>query len=1260
MMNNHGKVFAISSADQIETKSLVPRRAHVLDKKDVARTKATIDGKSSLLFLANDVEQSISKNKYELLLHGITPCGSKTTVIINGILPYIDVGISDTNQKSIQAKLHTQNIEFVKVERLEGQDFMHYRHEKKEYLRIYFETLKNRLACIDMFKDCGIKTFSNDRSTYYRVVAREYEINLSGWNQLNGYQEIFGSKSKAHFVLSMNIAGVQAYAMENHSTDLCSIQALKYENMILASFDIEMIPHDLNKFPDADHCIKDSIFMICVTFHLAKKKDALLSVCLSLKESDPLADVVTIVCKSEAVLLLSFSKLFEMMQPDFITEFNGGGFDWRNIITKSLSYGIISQFLQNMSLNRLEFWETKPSILSRYFSEKIIKINGATAPCFCKTLKMPGYVNFDTLVVFKQLEPNADSHKLNECLKRCNLGSKDDMDIKEMFRIYLNGTASEMKMVAHYCFIDTFKLQSLLLKKNVIQDRREISVLSFTSMYDSFYYANGSKVRNLLINAGIKRGYKFDTLYKPVVEDPDAKFPGAFVVPPIKGIVKPNMRFDEFLLRQNIAFDQNMLTEGYQFIEKHFDAIIDRKLDRTMPMPELAYEYICYLLDTDNQYPISGLDYSSLYPSIIMTYNISPETLVTDESYANYLIENGHHMHYVSFEFLNREFRAWFKQHDNNPELYGLCPAILIDLFAKRAALKKTMKPYGDKMFEMELEMKQCESAESYPRLDEYNEICFDFEYYNAKQKALKVFMNTYYGEMGNFMSFICAVETAASVTTLGKYNLMLAKAYVEDNLQMKSYYGDTDSLYIACNKSHFVDLDREYFVGRTAKLDYGAQLVEKTFELIEIARDEVNAYLAAENGSKFLKMAYEEVLYPAVFLSKKKYMGIPHEEKINFYPKKPFLKGLEVVKRGTSDVLKDICMKVIMEILDIQCNNSMLELVSLAIKRFFTSEWDIQHFIKTAVYRLDKNNISVQRLVHRYQDDQYKIIPEPNVRFKYVVCKKYPWVYNERGNQIVLSIGDKMELVERAVEENIPVDLEYYFNNEITGQMARLIAYEDQFDTIDRSTISLDLTEKERYKKIEEGLFKNAKKHIAELARMYSNPYVNKNKLFKQTYKAIASVICVKNKRTRTISSLHPPNVHRVVLMLEGCHENTSQEFLNTKIEAYIARHYLVSINISNKDTTTLYEYLIQNNLNKYLKDCSDEWISKVVQFVRTKYDYNLICEMSKDINDVDELFSKADLIEIVKKEELYVGLSVEQARIIIDMIAVIVSIYV
>ena len=55
------------------------------------------------------------------------------------------------------------------------------------------------------------------------------------------------------------------------------------------------------------------------------------------------------------------------------------------------------------------------------------------------------------------------------------------------------------------------------------------------------------------------------------------------------------------------------------------------------------------------------------------------------------------------------------------------------------------------------------------------------------------------------------------------------------------------------------------------------------SMEAMSELRGEVNDFLRKDNGSSYLKMAYEEVLFPVVFTGKKKYYDIPHESKPNF-----------------------------------------------------------------------------------------------------------------------------------------------------------------------------------------------------------------------------------------------------------------------------------------------------------------------------------------------------------------------------------------
>jgi DNA polymerase elongation subunit (family B) len=1584
--------------------------------------------KKDILFMGNDINQSIQKNPYELIMHGILPCGSKTTVILTGIYPYVEIKYINTlseseNKTRIIKILNNLDITYKSITITIGKDFQGYRDTFDKFLKISFINLKSRGLFINHCDNVSIKTYSNDRSTYYRVVSRDYGFNLSNWNIISNYKQESNYLYKSKYVFRIDVNDIKSYDIDI-PFDGIENSSLKYENMIIASFDIEMCPGNMDNFPDAEKRPDDDvIFMIGITFHFTKKSDSILSVVLTNKQSDPDNDFVTIVCNTERLLLITFSYLFKAVQPDFITEFNGGGFDWRQIMAKVIHYDILSIFLQNMSLCKMADWELSNNIITRYFPTKPseIKIDGSTANSYCRSLKLHGYINFDTLIVNRQLEPKAFSHKLNDCLARCNLGSKDDMDYHVMFDIYLNGTSDQMRLVAHYCYIDTVKLQAMLLKLNVIQDRREVSILSFTSLYDGFYYANGSKVRNLIINQSNQLKLKFDTLSRPEIKDKSAKYPGALVFPPIKGIITPLFKLDEFSIVNNIEYDE--IEKLYNLLEDNFNDIYIKKINfnRDILDKYLLSEndknsilhYIEFIKNNENKYPVSGLDFSSLYPSLMMAYNLSPDKLITDKIYANKLISEGIKLNYISFTFCNDKVEAWFIPHNNNPEEYGICATILIKLFNDRSKMKKLLKPFNHKRNELEKEMGNYKNDLSkYPRIEEYKNVMFNFNYYNSKQKALKVFMNTFYGEMGNIKSFMCAVEVAGGVTTMGRYNLKLARRIAEERCNVKLYYGDsvsedtpivikdnnnkinilsikdlydntscdnlyintlgkefteittnikvitengfipikkiikhkinkkiyrihtnsgyvdvtedhslitssgniikpneckfgisllnwidinndnnndniikyksldniiqctsldlacyninyllfglfykngciidynviinipisfdkdllniiidmgwiydfennkislklnknnkkvwvykctknfsniipifilntnkenkisylfgliygnellninnsinnkyyiiqcisnidaqglvvllnqlnynldieyldniinikihkfisykntnitkiellnesnykyvydietenhhfgagvgnivvhnTDSLYISCDKTKFYDIDKLYFSNKINKLDYATKLVMLTFKLIEECRNIVNNALFEDNGSKFVVMAYEEVMYPLKFDNKKKYCGVKHEDEssINFNPTELFMRGADYEKRGASIVLGSICKDIIYQFVNIYNIKDILTIVMESIKKFFTTQWDINVFIKTAVFKLGVNNVPVRRLISRMEEINYKIIPKPNVRFKYVITKKYPFEYQINGNQIELKSGDKMELIERVKEENLPIDLDYYFTNEITGKLARIIAFLPQFDIMNENIVKKDfphLDDTEIYKKVENNIYKNAIKCIEGMAIKYSNPYKNKANLQKNTYRTVSkrvsgSIDKIYSKSVKSMVMLIPDvnltfaNIKHYFLDTTYRYDNKLQLYVNEiskvypkiRIDLIYNNNYNGYVNIINSkldkildnEINEFIKYIKDNNLDDKVFGIHDKNINNIVLYIRNKYNFKQICEDNIDAETLDEIVNVEDMDKIINDKDLYISL--------------------
>jgi DNA polymerase elongation subunit (family B) len=212
---------------------------------------------------------------------------------------------------------------------------------------------------------------------------------------------------------------------------------------------------------------------------------------------------------------------------------------------------------------------------------------------------------------------------------------------------------------------------------------------------------------------------------------------------------------------------------------------------------DILNKYIQYLDKNEIEYPVSGLDYSSLYPSLIMTYNLSPEYLVTDENYMLELKNKDYDIHNIEFEYNYKDYlsndkskiiKAWTIRHDESNKqnsMFGLYPSILRDLFKQRSEMKKELAVYKDKKEHIE------KYETDYEDTVEYKECIFKLNYCDTKQKALKVFMNTFYGEMGNKNSPLFQLPLAGGVTSSGQRNLLLIKDYVEP-LGHKVYYGDS------------------------------------------------------------------------------------------------------------------------------------------------------------------------------------------------------------------------------------------------------------------------------------------------------------------------------------------------------------------------------------------------------------------------------------------------------------------------------------
>ena len=785
-----------------------------------------------------------------------------------------------------------------------------------------------------------------------------------------------------------------------------------------------------------------------------------------------------------------------------------------------------------------------------------------------KFLKVPGSVPIDDRIVFQKLFPRAEtgskSSSLNYYLKMCGLESKAEMTPHEMWDYFEKNDAPKMRDVANYCIIDALRCQELLLKRNVINDYVEKVTLSYTCLADAHLYADSGKVGGMLASVANFRGILCSNTVSE--DEGEGKYPGAFVFPPKKGL------YPDPAAPASVAFERKRADIAANFA-KNFTG--ESKLEKTTgqaPKPPAVLRAMAArimesaragTLEKDHpaifavlakyapRRPVTGLDFASLYPSIIMAYNMSPETYVATEEQAAE-VSKTRSVRRVDFVYNGKPVVAWFVWHDNDPKKMGLFPTILKSLFDRRAAMKKQLAVYEELKEHMEHVMglveKRKEGGPGPPapkedphpapqggdplpavvageraaaaakaaalaaaeaaaaargddaharRLaaeraglqhtldylarvageppaaqpaafqEEYQTASFGFMSVDSKQKALKVYMNTFYGVAGSRLSPFFLLPLAGGVTSKGQYNIKLVADYVLKK-QFEICYGDTDSLYLSCPQSAFRELDVRYLVGDLkTREDYWTEQVKLTMGELDGLRDKVNARLRADNGTGFLRMAYEEVLFPVAMTGKKKYYGIAHVNIPNFRPKKLFIRGIDVVKQGQTDYAKKIGGRIMWASVDLANERDLLAITRDVFRDAVlnTEQWKFEDFRQSARWRPEKKNLMVLHFMARMraqmelEADRNRAraaeglpplpalyhVPDPGARFWYVYAKKSE-MFNLRGLRINPKKGDLAEYDTVARALALPIDVATYLTGRVVGLCARFINYAPQF----------------------------------------------------------------------------------------------------------------------------------------------------------------------------------------------------------------------
>ncbi len=365
-----------------------------------------------------------------------------------------------------------------------------------------------------------------------------------------------------------------------------------------------------------------------------------------------------------------------------------------------------------------------------------------------KMFDMDGIVTIDLLKVM-QRDHKLDSYKLDNVASIFIGSKKDDLKPQEIFEKF-KGNSADRCVIAKYCIQDCILVNKLLHKLKIVENNSGMGNVCLVPLNYLFKRGQGIKIYSLIANECMKRGFTIPTK-KYIINDIDIDgYEGAIVLEPKEGIY-----LDE---------------------------------------------------------PIVVFDYGSLYPSSMISRNLSHDTYILDEKYMKIDDPNVEFIsvNYDLYEGLGDKKRkvgikeCKFAKYKDGKK--GIIPDILTMLLDERKKTKSKIehstiiKTDGTEIIGIindenedeitvshKFKIKRTEIKEI---KDTYNK--FEKDIFDALQMAYKLTANSLYGQIGAKTSPIYLKDIAACTTATGREMIMMAKEYVETNYNADVIYGDS------------------------------------------------------------------------------------------------------------------------------------------------------------------------------------------------------------------------------------------------------------------------------------------------------------------------------------------------------------------------------------------------------------------------------------------------------------------------------------
>lgn len=533
---------------------------------------------------------------------------------------------------------------------------------------------------------------------------------------------------------------------------------------------------------------------------------------------------------------------------------------------------------------------------------------------------------------------------------------KDDVSPAEIFEFHKEGGSSGRAKVAAYCIQDCDLVYELYKKLDVFNNAMSMANVCSVPVNYIFTRGQGIKIESLIFKECYELGMVVEVLDSPSRD--------------------PNVEDDE--------------------VDSYEGAIV---LD---PVPGFYSES-----------PIGVCDFASLYPSSIISENISHDSLVWVKDFplngGKPVISWGNEADEKNAPPGTRWTNIEFDILRPDPQDTRVNPTkIKMGVRVCRYA----QKPDGSKHTLPNIVAKLLAARKSKRKEAEKENDPFRKALLDAEQLAYKLTANSLYGQLGSSTFKIRLQNLAASVTSYGRKQILFAKEAIEQfyGPAAKVIYGDTDSL--------FVDF------GMT-----GPDAIQKTMDITEEAGKFVSSCLKSPHDFE-----YDKVFDRFIIFSKKRYVGNKYEDSATDF--KQTSMGIVLKRRDNAPVLKTIyggALKILLNEKDVP---KAVDFVRAKTLEMVEGKMSMSQL--TITKSLSANYKSATPPAHKILADRIKERDPGNaptagerMGFIYVAAKA--------GELAAKLQGDRIETPDFIRKNGLRPDYEYYIERQLMKPIGQL-----------------------------------------------------------------------------------------------------------------------------------------------------------------------------------------------------------------------------